>query len=127
MNRLKIPTLFIKTPLYEATTGAEAQGIVDAPQSAVIFAWWGFPVIADHSSQGGMYRLRSALPRLTKAYVDGTTYVCVFKKRGVIRGADIIVDGKRVRDAEADLCIYTCTGRKPKGETEVWVTYWRHK
>ena len=124
---INIPSLLIKTPLYKGKNGTAAQEIVDAPNSAVIFYYWGFPIIADHASQSNMIRLKYCIPHLTKCFVDGERYVCVKKTKGILKSTTIIVDGESIRDMTTDLCIYTCTGKKINGEIEVWVTFWKKK
>ena len=128
-GRLRIPWLLIDKPLYLAK--GDAQAIVDRKHSAALMQWRTTTAIADHNNDEGMWRLAYAIPNLTHATVehDGVTtrYVCKRKQRGIIR------DGK-MHDAQGrsldsitgiDLVIYTCTGRKRGGDTEVWLTYWR--
>ena len=125
---LSIPIFGIKVPLYETNTGKEAQEIVDAKNSGVIFYWLGYPVIADHASQGGMWKIMYSIPHLTHAYLDEKKYVCVKKQRGLISGTKIYdSNNESIKGKNIELCIYTCTGRIIKGNTEVWLTYWESK
>lgn len=81
-----IPSLFISKPLYYSN-GHNAQQIVDAPHSAVLLRWASFPVIADHASDEGTWRLQYAIPNLTTCWVnDGVRkdYICIRKQRGNI-------------------------------------------
>lgn len=129
MNRLRIPTLLIDKQLVDADS-SNAQAIVDAPDSAAWLQWRNYPVIADHATQSGTWRLQFAVPYLTWATVErnGKTmrYVCEKKQRGEIKDGKMYdAQGQSAHDQHTDLCIYTCTGRKPNGNTEVWLTYWR--
>lgn len=129
---LIIPTLRICVPLYE---GADLQGIVDAPDSAVFFRLGVQDCIADHCHQEGFSRLADAKPGRTVAWVitpeEITQYSCIRAEIG-----HIITDstGHHLRDAgmkpvykqnEGGLCIYTCTGKTDTETTFVNLTYWR--
>jgi hypothetical protein len=126
-----IPSLFISKPLYYSN-GHNAQQIVDAPHSAVLLRWPNFPVIADHASDEGTWRLQYTIPNLTTCWVnDGVRkdYICIRKQRGNIADGKLYdAAGALVKNLKGiDLCIYTCTGRKKGKATEVWLTYWRKK
>ena len=130
IGRFRIPSLFIDIPLYKSC--GNAQEIVDAPQSAAWIEWRNMIAIADHASQSGMWRLKWAIPRLTRAIVEmggKRTYICTKKQRGIIDGGYMIDASGRVVNGMIDieLVIYTCTGRTPGGNTEVWLTFWKEK
>lgn len=129
MNRLRIPTLLIDKQLVDADS-SNAQAIVDAPDSAAWLTWRNFPVIVDHATQGGTWRLQFAVPYITRCIVERNgvliRYICSKKQRGVIKDRKMFDEqGKSAHDQHTDLCIYTCTGRKPNGNTEVWLTFWQ--
>ena len=122
----RVPLLGINTPLHEAKTGTAAQAVVDAQNSAVIFYWLGFPVIADHCDQSNMGRLMYAIPNFTQCYVGNTNYICTKKQRGIIKNGKLL-DANKQPVKNVEMCVYTCTGREIQGNTEVWLTYWKKK
>ena len=130
-GRLRIPFLLIDKPLSLAN--GNAQTVVDAPNSAAYLRWKTTAAISDHASDEGMYRLMYAIPKLTRCTVehDGQTtrYLCTKKQRGLIRGGKMHDAQGRSLDSITgiDLVLYTCTGRKPHGDCEVWLTYWTSK
>ena len=110
---LIIPDLLIAVPLYE---GDDAQGIVDAPSSAVFFRLGVQDCIADHCHQEGFYRLSEAVPGKTVAWVV------------TVNGGHYLRDseGKPVyQQNKGGLCIYTCTGKTDEEATHVYLTYWQ--
>lgn len=129
---LIIPTLRICVPLYE---GADLQGIVDAPDSAVFFRLGVQDCIADHCHQEGFSRLAGAVPKKTMARIvtqnRAIEYICIRNEIG-----RLVTDesGHHLRDAnmnpvykqnDGGLCIYTCTGKTEEAITYVHLTYWR--
>ena len=128
-GRFRIPLLVIDTPLYKSNH--DAQKVVDNRNSAVWLKWPKFYTIADHCDQEGMWRLRWAIPKVTKLYLEQqsetTEYVCFKKQKGIIHNNKMYDSKKRnIMELDGiDLCVYTCTGRMPQGDTEVWLTYWK--
>ena len=133
-GRLEIPYLHISVPLYDASTGADKQRVVDDADSAVYFRLGVQDVIADHASQANFQNLNMARIGMV-AIIDErdrqTSYRLVQTQVGHIRisplGNSLFDQNwQRVSTQNAGgLCIYTCRGKSAENVMDVCLTYWQ--
>lgn len=122
LARLLIPSLDIDVGLTECDYNDPwtAQAIVDAEDSAAIFAFGDELVIADHNNQG-FATLHNA-EQGVRAYVDGDEYYCIRVTTGGNGPGIYTSDGVQLSEQNpGGIAMYTCNGEW----WDILITLWQ--